>query len=95
MIDKICVAQVRLGTEVLCTSSLTDWGSNSRPPDDDSTLHVTETPSLATRPSVTLQVFIIILFFQCNRYPIKTKTSFYTFIISKYSLKPYNITIPI
>ena len=30
-----------------------DRGSNSRPPDHDSTLHVTETPSLTTRPSVT------------------------------------------
>ena len=25
-----------------------DWGSNSRPPDHDSTLHVTETPPLTT-----------------------------------------------
>ena len=31
-----------------------DWGSNSRPPDHDNTLHVTETPSLTTRPSVTV-----------------------------------------
>ena len=28
-------------------------GSNSQPPDHDSTLHVTETPALTTRPSVT------------------------------------------
>ena len=30
-----------------------DWGSNSWPPDHDSTFHVTETPALTTRPSVT------------------------------------------
>ena len=35
------------------SSSTTCRGSNSRPPDHDSTLHVTETPSLTTRPSVT------------------------------------------
>ena len=28
-------------------------GLNSRPPDHDSTFHVTETPALTTRPSVT------------------------------------------
>ena len=31
-----------------------DRGSNSQPPDHDSTLHVTETPPLTTRPSVIL-----------------------------------------
>ena len=30
-----------------------DRGSNSWPPDHDSTFHVTETPALTTRPSVT------------------------------------------
>ena len=30
-----------------------DWGSNSWPPDHDRTFHVTETPALTTRPSVT------------------------------------------
>ena len=30
-----------------------DQGLNSWPPDHDSTLHVTETPALTTRPSVT------------------------------------------
>ena len=30
-----------------------DWCSNSWPPDHDSTFHVTETPALTTRPSVT------------------------------------------
>ena len=30
-----------------------DWGSNSWPPDRDSTLHVTEIPALTTRPSVS------------------------------------------
>ena len=30
-----------------------DQGSNSWPPDHDSTVHVTETPTLTTRPSVT------------------------------------------
>ena len=30
-----------------------DRGSNSRPPDHDSTFHVTETPALTTKPSVT------------------------------------------
>ena len=34
-------------------STTPDQDSNSRPPDLDSTLHVTETPSLTTRPSVT------------------------------------------
>ena len=29
-----------------------DRGSNSWPPDHDSTVHVTETPALTTRPSV-------------------------------------------
>ena len=40
----ICLVQVRLGTEVLRTPIRPDWGSNSRPPDHDSQLHVTETP---------------------------------------------------
>ena len=31
---------------------------NSRPPDHDSTLHVTETPSLTTRPSVTSYIYV-------------------------------------
>ena len=52
--------------QILLFSSSTTWdrstihpqvrpnrGSNSQPPDHDSTLHVTETPSLTTRPSVT------------------------------------------
>ena len=29
------------------------WFSNSQPPDHDSTFHVTETPALTPRPSVT------------------------------------------
>ena len=32
-----------------------DRGSNSWPPDHDSTFHVTDTPALTTRPSVTLK----------------------------------------
>ena len=44
--------QVQLGTEVLCTPSWPNWGLNSWPPDHDSTLHVTESPALATWPSV-------------------------------------------
>ena len=31
-----------------------DWGSNSWPPDHDSTFHATETPALTTQPSVTI-----------------------------------------
>ena len=42
-------AHVQLRTEVLSTQS-----SNSRPPDHDSTFHVTETPALTTQPSVTI-----------------------------------------
>ena len=34
-----------------------DWGSNSLPPDHDSTLQVTETPALTTRPSMTSDIF--------------------------------------
>ena len=49
----ICLVQVRLGTEVLRTPSSTRPGFDSRPPDHDRTLYVTETPSLTTRPSVT------------------------------------------
>ena len=40
--QKYCAPQVRL-----------NQGSNSWPPDHDSTFHVTETPALTTRPSVT------------------------------------------
>ena len=36
-----------------------DQGSNSWPPDHDSTFHVTETPALTTRPSVTAAIQII------------------------------------
>ena len=43
--------QVRLRTEVLHTPSST-VGSNSLPPDYDSTFHVTGTPALTTRPPV-------------------------------------------
>ena len=52
----ICLVQVQLGTEVLFQP---DQGSNSRPPDHDSTLHVTEMPALTTRPSVMLPVISI------------------------------------
>ena len=56
--DKIILFQVRLGTEVLHTRSSIRSGfelmtSKSRPPDHDSTLHVTETLALTTRPSMT------------------------------------------
>ena len=45
--SSVVLVQVRLGTEVLRTQSLT------RPPDHDSTLNVTETPALTIWPSVT------------------------------------------
>ena len=35
------------------------WGPNSSPPDHDSTFHVTETPALTTRPSVTADKIIL------------------------------------
>ena len=51
----ICLFKYDLGQKYYAPQVRPDWGwgSNSRPPDHDSTLHVTETPSLATRPSVT------------------------------------------
>ena len=45
------LVQVRFGTKVLRTTSLTRPGFE--PPDHDSTLHVAETPTLTTLPSVT------------------------------------------
>ena len=45
-----------LGQKYYAPQVRPDRGSNSRPPDHDSTLHVTETPSLTTRPSVTLTI---------------------------------------
>ena len=47
------LVQVWGRTEVIHTPSSTDRGSNSWPPDHDSAFHVTETPALTTRPSVT------------------------------------------
>ena len=38
-----------------------NWSLNSRPPDQDSTLHVTEMPSLTTRPSLTSMSFVFVL----------------------------------
>ena len=50
----IFLDQVQLRTEVLHVPQVwPDWGSNSWPSDHDSTFHVTETPALTTRPSVT------------------------------------------
>ena len=50
------LVQVRLRTEVGLLYILQirpDQGSNSWPPDHDSTFYVTERPTLATQPSVT------------------------------------------
>ena len=47
------LVQVQLRTEVPRTQSSTQPGLNSWPSDHDSTVHVTETPALTTRPSVT------------------------------------------
>ena len=48
-----CLVQVWLRTEVPRTPSSPDRGSNSWPPDHDSTVHVTEAPALTTRPSAS------------------------------------------
>ena len=37
------------------------WGLNSRPPDLDLTFHVTETPAVTTRPSVTSASYVVVL----------------------------------
>ena len=42
-----------LGQKYQAPQARPDWGLNSWPPDHDSTFHVTETPALATWPSVT------------------------------------------
>ena len=42
-----------LGQKYYAPKVRPDWGSNSWPPDQDSTFHVSETPALTTRPSVT------------------------------------------
>ena len=42
-----------LGQKYHASQVRPDRGSNSWPPDHDSTVHVTETPALTTRPSVT------------------------------------------
>ena len=47
----IVLVQVQLRTEVLHTPNSTQQGFE--PPDHDSTFHVTETPVLTTKPSVT------------------------------------------
>ena len=44
---------LNLRTEVPSTQVWPDWGSNSWPPDHDSTFHVTEMPALTTWPSLT------------------------------------------
>ena len=49
---KIFLVQVRLRTEVPCTPSS---GFEFMTSSHDSTVHVTETPALTTRPSVTLK----------------------------------------
>ena len=49
----ILLVQVRIMTEVLRTPSSTQPGSNSWPPDPDSTFPVTEIPAPTTRSSVT------------------------------------------
>ena len=56
----IFLVQVRLRTEVLRTPKFDPTGIRThdlQPPDHDSTFHVTETPALTTRPSVTSTVF--------------------------------------
>ena len=45
-----------LGQKYQASQGRPDWGSNSWPPDHDSTFHVTETPALTTRPSVTYRL---------------------------------------
>ena len=50
---KKSLVQVGLRTEVLRTPSSTQVGFELRPPDHDSTFHVTEMPALTTRPSMT------------------------------------------
>ena len=47
------LVQVRLQTKYYAPQVWPDWGLNSWPPDHDSTLRVTATPALTTRPSVT------------------------------------------
>ena len=60
--------QVQLRTEELLTPSSTRPGSNSSPPDHDSTFHVTKTHAVATRPSVTLaHIKLLLYIFNCNK----------------------------
>ena len=49
-IKRICLVQVQydLGQKYKAPQVRPDRGSNSQPPDHDSTLHVTETPALTT-----------------------------------------------
>ena len=47
------LVQVRHRTEYYAPQVKSKWDSNSWPPYHDSTFHVTETPVLTTRPSVT------------------------------------------
>ena len=45
---------VWLRTEVPSSPNSSDWGSNSWPPDHDSTFHVTKTPALTTWPFIAV-----------------------------------------
>ena len=49
----MCLFKYDLGQKHQAPQVQPDWGSNSWPPDHDSTFHVTETPALTTQPSVT------------------------------------------
>ena len=54
-----CIFLVKydLGQKYQAPQVRPDWGSNSWPPDHDSTFHVTEMPALTTKPSVTSACF--------------------------------------
>ena len=47
--------RIQLRAENYALQVRPNWGSNSWPPDHDSTFHVTETPALTTWPSVTFK----------------------------------------
>ena len=52
-----------LGQKYYAPQVRPDRGSNSWPPDHDSTFHVTEMPALTTRPSVTSSIYV---YYECK-----------------------------
>ena len=56
----ILMIKYDLGQKYYAPQDRPDQGSNSWPPDHDSTFHVTETPALTTWPSVTLIPVLIL-----------------------------------